>query len=296
MESGRRPGDRGEAHRPGPVIRTLPMLGYAPNISWLFPELPFALRPRAVADAGFEALEFGFPSHADLDALDACRRQDGIQIVLFNQDVPVWDTANRGYLADMKRRDEFERTLDQALEIALRLGVAKVMLPAGVELADTSRQAQCECVLANLRVAALQAAEAGVLLTIEVLNPSDNPGYFLTSWREAVDIVRQVDHPNVRLQMDTYQLQRLEGRLVEKVREDIGWIGHIQFADDPGRHEPGTGAIDFLELDAVIEAAGYEGYIGLEYVPQAEGAKSLAWVPAVRRALGRRARRTIEKR
>jgi hydroxypyruvate isomerase len=272
------------------------MLAYAPNISWLFPELPFSLRPRAVADAGFEALEFGFPSHADLDALDACRRQDGIQIVLFNQDVPVWDSANRGYLADMKRRDEFERTLDQALEIALRLAVAKVMLPAGVELTESTRQAQGDCIVANLCSAAPQAAEAGVLLTIEVLNPSDNPGYFLTSWREAVEIVRQVNHPNVRAQMDTYHLLRLGARPVDTVREDIRWIGHIQFADEPGRHEPGTGAIDFPELDAVIEASGYEGYIGLEYVPQAKGANSLAWVPAARRAPGRQARRTIEKR
>jgi hydroxypyruvate isomerase len=234
------------------------MLTYAPNVSWLFPELPFALRPKAVADLGFEAIEFGFPSHADLDALDACRQECGTRIVLFNQDVPVWDAANRGYLVDPRRRAEFERTLDQALSIATRLGVQKIMLPSGVELPGMGRGAQRECMLENLRAAAPQAAQAGVMLTIEVLNPDDNPGYFLTSSVEAIDIVRQVNHPNVRFQMDTYHLQRLEGHLLKTLRTNMEWIGHLQFADEPGRHEPGTGAIDFATLVAAAERLGYD--------------------------------------
>jgi len=260
------------------------MLGYAPNVSWLFPELPFALRPRAVADLGFEAIEFGFPSHADLDALDACRQECGLRVVLFNQEVPVWDVANRGYLVDPRRRGEFERTLDQALRITARLGVEKVMLSAGVVLPHMPRGAQRDCMLENLRAAALPAAQAGVILTIEVLNPDDNPGYFLTSSAEAIDIVRQVNHPNVRFQMDTYHLQRMEGHLLETLRANFEWIGHLQFADEPGRHEPGTGAINFAALEAAAEALEYDGHIGLEYIPLAQGAQALAWVPAERRA------------
>jgi hydroxypyruvate isomerase len=265
------------------------MLGYAPNVSWLFPELPFALRPAAVADLGFEALEFGFPSHADLDALETCRQERGTRIVLFNQDVPVWDVANRGYLVDPTRRAEFQRTLEQALAIASRLDVEKIMLPAGVTLPGMKRQAQKECMLENLRAAAPLAQDAGVLLTIEVLNPDDNPGYFLTSSAEAIEIVRQVDHPHVRFQLDTYHLQRLEGHLLETLRSNVEWIGHLQFADEPGRHEPGTGSIDFPALVGAAEAGGYQGYIGLEYVPQASGAQALAWIPGERRA-PRRAR------
>jgi hydroxypyruvate isomerase len=262
-------------------------IGYAPNVSWLFPELPFALRPEAVAALGFEAIEFGFPSHADLEALDACRRQAGMRIVLFNQDVPVWNEANRGYLVDPKRRDEFERTLDRALALAGRLQVEKIMLPAGVVVPGMAHGAQRECMLVNLRAAAPRAAQAGVMLTIEVLNPIDNPGYFLTSWREALGIVREVYHPNVRFQMDTYHLRRMGDEPLETLQEAGGWIGHIQYADEPGRHEPGTGSIDFATLEAAIETAGYQGTIGLEYVPQAEGAAALAWVPAARRAPGR---------
>ena len=143
---------------------------------------------------------------------------------------------------------------------------------------------QLECALENLRAAAPMAAQAHVVLTIEVLNPTDNPGYFLTSSKDALDIVRRVEHPCVRFQMDTYHLQRLEGNLLGTLRANIDWIGHLQFADEPGRHEPGTGAICFAELEAAAEAGGYRGYIGLEYTPLASSAQALAWVPAARRS------------
>ena len=265
------------------------MLGYAPNVSWLFTDRPFAERLKAVIDLGFEAVEFGFPSHADVDALASARQEFGLHVVMFNQDVPVWDAANRGYLADPARRGEFQARLAQALEIASRLGAEKIMLPAGVRLPELRREVQLECAMENLRAAAPMAAQAQVILTIEVLNPADNPGYFLTSSKDTLDLVRQVGHPCVRFQMDTYHLQRLEGNLLGTLGANIEWIGHIQFADEPGRHEPGTGRIRFGELEAAAEAGGYRGYIGLEYTPLASSAQALAWVPAAQRSpAGRR--------
>lgn len=262
-------------------------LAFAPNISWLFPELPFAARPKAVADLGFEAIEFGFPSHADLLALEEAHRDLGLRIVLFNQDVPIWDEANRGYLADPARRDEYWRTLEDGLEIARRLEVSKMMLPAGIEAPGLDRERQKECMLENLRASAVLAADAGVVLTLEVLNPSDNPGYFLTSSTEALAILRQVNHPNVRFQFDTYHLEILEGHLEQTLSGNIDWIGHIQFADAPGRHEPGTGTIDFAALRAAAVDGGYAGYVGMEYIPLADGAEALAWVPDNMRRLAR---------
>ena len=254
---------------------------YAPNISWLYPELPFKERPRQISILGFSAIEFGFPSHADLDALEEAVAEHGLQIVLFNQDVPVWDRANRGYLVDPGRRDEFKRTLDQALQIAGRLKVLKIMLPVGVELEGLSRQEQRLCMVENLRYAAPLAADAGVLLTIEALNPKDNPGYFLTTSSEGIEIVKEVDHPQVRFQFDTYHIQMAEAELEQKIVQNSAWIGHIQFADYPGRHEPGTGGIDFHGLIAAINKSGYQGFIGLEYIPLAKGARCLDWVSLV---------------
>ncbi len=264
-------------------------LAYAPNISWLLPELPFAQRARAVAQAGFGALEFGFPSQADLDGLAEAQAEWDLEIVLFNQDVPVWEPANRGYLVDPARGDEFRRRLEEALAIAARLAVHKIMLPAGVVLPGYDRRAQRECMVERLRWAAGLGAAAGVHLTIEVLNPDDNPGYFLTSPAEAIDIVRQVNHPHVRFQLDTYHMQRLQGDAERTLLAHGEAIGHIQFADEPGRHEPGSGTIDFGAVLQAASAAGYRGYIGLEYLPQRPGLDSLAWVPEdMRRLPGRR--------
>lgn len=262
---------------------------YAPNVSWLFPELPFAERLKAVADAGFDAVEFGFPSHADLPALERARQDLGLEIILFNQDVPVWDASNRGDLVDASRRDEFQARLDEALAIAARLGAHKIMLPSGVELPGQSHAALRVCLLANLREAAPRAERAGVLLTLEALNPTDNPGYFLTSPEEALGIVRELDQPNVRYQLDTYHVTLMGGDPQRLIRENAGQIGHIQFADWPGRHEPGTGSIPFGSIVAAAELIGYEGYIGLEFVPLARGAEALRWVSPERHALKKNA-------
>jgi hydroxypyruvate isomerase len=256
------------------------MISFAPNISWLFPELPFQERPIAAARAGFSAIEFGFPSRSDLDALEAAHKDLGMQIVLFNQDVPIWDVHNRGYLSDPKRRDEFYRKLDEALEIARRLKVLKIMLSSGVVLEGLDREPQITCIVENLRYAAPLAEQAEVLLTIEALNPYDNPGIFLTSSREGVEIVKRVNHPHVKFQYDTYHMQLLEGNLSHTIAGNSEWIGHIQYADLPGRHEPGTGEINFPNLTRAIENSGYAGYIGLEYLPLAKGAAALDWVPS----------------
>ena len=247
---------------------------YAPNISWLLPELPFAERARRIAEAGFRALEFGFPTHADISGLKSLQGDYGFHVTLFNQDVPVWDRANRGYLADPSRKDEFKQKLDEALEIVLLLGVEKVMLPAGVELENVSHTQQRDCVLNNLRYAAEQS---DVLFTIEMLNPIDNPGYYLTSTAQGIEIVSEIDLPHIKFQLDTYHVQLMEGNLIETLTANMKHIGHVQFADAPGRHEPGTGELDFESIEAATREAGYRGHIGLEYIPKAEGMQALAW-------------------
>jgi hydroxypyruvate isomerase len=262
---------------------TIDQIAYSVNVSWVFPELPFCDRLRAVAQAGFDTIEFGFPSQADIAALETARNQFGLKIDNFNQDVPVWDLQNRGYLVDPARRSEFRKTLDQALEIGSRLEARKIMLPAGNEVHGLSRARQRDFMLENLGYAAHLAKQAGILLTIEVLNPTDNPGYFLTSSSEAFEIIQEVNNPQVKFQFDTYHLQMMEGDLPLKIRTYAGSIGHFQFADYPGRHEPGTGQIDFEAILTAMREIGYQGTVGLEFRPLAQGADALAWVPQTNR-------------
>jgi hydroxypyruvate isomerase len=262
-------------------------LNFAPNISWIFKELDFKDRARAAARLGFKAVEFGFPSACDIDGLDEVRQELGLMVVLFNQDVPVWEPGNRGYLADPARRAEFHRKLDEALEVARKLSAQKVMLPAGVELPGMPRAEQRACMVENLAYAGRLGVQAGVLFTAEVLNPIDNPGYFLTTSKEALEIVKEVNHPQVKMQFDTYHIQLMEGgedqQVLESIlQENMPSIGHIQFADVPGRHEPGTGKLNFARLLSLIEKAGYQGTIGLEYKPQAQSGAALDWVRSLR--------------
>lgn len=269
---------------------TIAGLTYAPNISWLLPELPSGERPRALADAGFTAFEFGFPSAVDVETIDEARQEYGLDVILFNQDVPVWDRSHRGYLSDPRQRDEFRRRLDEALSLAGRLRAHKVMLPAGVEIPDVGREHQRDLIVENLRYAGPLAEQAGVMLTVEVINPHDHPGYYLTSSPLAVDIVQTVAHPRVRFQFDTYHLQRMEGNLAETIRRQAAWIGHVQFGDYPDRGQPGTGTIDFDTLLHTLQSVGYEGYVGLEFAPRDQGLQALAWVPEGMRARGDAAR------
>jgi hydroxypyruvate isomerase len=145
-------------------------------------------------------------------------------------------------------------------------------------------EAQRDHVIETLRRLAPLAGEQRITLTIEVLNQLDNPGYYLGSSQEAIEIVRAVAHPNVRFQYDFYHMQLLEGNLINTLSQSSDYIGHVQVADPPGRHEPGTGEINFPRVLQALVATGYRGYVGLEYSPWAQGAAALAWVPQEARA------------
>lgn len=259
------------------------MIKFAPNINWLFPELAFEKRPQAVAEAGFNAFEFAFPGRINIEAIQRAQNDLGLQIVLFNMDVPETGPSRLGFLADPGLRDDFQAYLDETLELTQRLRTQKIMILVGLELPDLGREAQHECIVENLRYAAPLAAEANVLLTIETLNSSDAPGYFLTSSQEGFEIIRKVNHPHVRYQLDTFHLQLMEGNPTSILKSNIELIGHIQFGDVPGRCEPGMGELNFLSFTHVAEDAGYEGYIGLEYIPRGKGAETLEWIPPERR-------------
>lgn len=259
-------------------------LSYAPNVSWLFPDLVFADRIRAVAEAGFAAFELGFPSRVDIPAVEALREEYGLQVALFNLDVSVWDGKCRGYLADPRHRDEFERKFEQALELAGRLKCRCVMVPVGNRVPELPREAQREHIVETLRRAAPLAEEQDLILTIEALNQFDNPGYYLDSSREGIEIIQAVDHACVRFQYDFYHMQLLEGNLINTFTRNVEYIGHFQVADAPGRHEPGTGEINFSRVLADVAASSYRGYVGLEYRPSAEEGAALAWLPVEARA------------
>lgn len=263
------------------------MITYAPNISWLFSEMPFVDRPRAVAEAGFEAIEFGFYGSIDLELLKQAKIDFGLEIALFNMDIPEWDEHNRGYLADPASTDIFMRALDDSLQVAIDIEAKKMWVPAGARNPKMIIREQVDCILRNLEYAAPLAADAGVILCLEVLNPKDISNYLLSSSEMAAQIIRLIDQPYIKYQFDTYHIQTLQGNLIQTLTEDIDAIGHFQYGDVPGRIQPGRGEINFQNVESAIEKAGYSSYIGLEFTPARDDRDYLDWVPIERRRIGK---------
>jgi len=210
----------------------------------------------------------------------AVRANDaGVRMVLFSMPPGDWAAGDRGLLTDPRRRDEFRRGLDTALDYAVALRCPTVHavvgnLPPGIEHAQAR-----DTVVGNLRVGGPVAAEAGVTLTIEPLNASDYPQFFLRRAADAISILRDVALPNVKFQFDCYHQQMSEGNLVRSFQALLPDIGHVQIADAPGRSEPGTGEINYPFVLQAIAASGYDGFVGLEYRPTGSTEASLSWLP-----------------
>lgn len=259
-------------------------LKFAPNLSMLYTEVPFLDRFARAAQAGFTAVEFLFPYEFTPDEIRSRLDAAGLSAVLFNISPGDFSKGERGCANHPQRRDEFRRSFSLAMEYAEHLHVQRIHVMTGNRVPGLARAAQLETTLENLTWAAPQAAEAGVTLLVEPLNPIDQPYYFVGNMTEGMEIVHGVNHPHVRLQYDVYHAQMSQGNLIQTIRTLFPYIGHIQISDVPGRHQPGLGEINYPAIFATIEQLGYNGYIGLEYNPDGETDASLAWLPTAQRA------------
>jgi hydroxypyruvate isomerase len=253
---------------------------FAANCSMLFAEQPFLDRFERAAQAGFEAVEFLFPYAHAAGEIAARLAANGLEAVLFNAPPGDADAGERGTACIPGREAEFRDGVLRAAEYAQALGVGNVhvmagLVPAGVAV-DVARRTYVD----NLRFAAAQFARIGVRALIEPINRFDMPSYFLHRAADALAVIDEVGAPNLLLQHDLYHAQRSEGELAANIERLLPKIGHMQIADNPGRHEPGSGEINFPFLFALIDRLGYRGHIGCEYRPLAVTEAGLAWFRA----------------
>lgn len=236
-------------------------------IEMVFDDEPFEERVRHAADAGFDAVEFWDWREKDLDALVAAADDAGVDL--------VGCTAG-GTLTDPDGVEAAVETIEASIETASDLGCETLIATTGPDHEGHSRETQHETVVEILERVAPAAERAGVTLVLEPLNTAvDHPGYFLTSTEEGVDIVDAVDSPSVKLLYDVYHQQITEGNLIETIRANVEALGHVHIADVPGRHEPGTGEIDYGNVLAALEDAGYDGYVGCEFSPTGDADDAL---------------------
>lgn len=255
------------------------MLRFSANLSMLFREASFVQRFNLAAQAGFAAVEFMSPFGYDLDEIAQAVSRTGLKVVQYNFADGDIAAGERGFLSHPDRVSDWRKRLRDAIDLAARLMPKQLNSLAGNLVVGRSREEQLAVLLDNLHWALPYLERAGLPLMLEALNSYDNEAYLLTHSWEVLEILDQVDSPWIRFQCDVYHMQRMEGNLTETLQKAISRIGHVQIADCPGRHEPGTGEINFSFVLSTLEKLGYRGYVGLEYMPRQSTEESLAWLP-----------------
>jgi hydroxypyruvate isomerase len=257
---------------------------FAANLSMMFTELSFVERFGAAANAGFSGVEYLFPYDHPASELRARLDDAALEQVLFNLPAGDWAAGERGLAALPGREADHRAGVGAALDYAAALGCRRLHMMAGV-ISEEADPAECEAVyLANLRYAAAEAARFGVTILIEPINPVDMPGYFLTGQAQARRLLAAAGADNVRIQLDFYHCQMTEGRLAGALDDQWPYLGHVQVAGVPGRHEPdGDNEINWRWLFAELDRRGYDGWIGCEYRPRAGTLEGLGWLHRIGR-------------
>jgi hydroxypyruvate isomerase len=250
---------------------------FCANLGFLFGEVPFLDRFAAAATAGFTGVEFASPYEYPAAELRGRLAAAGVELVLINSPAGERAAGERGFACVPGKTDIFRDGVLQALDYATALDCKRIHVMAGNPPPGTSYDTALALYAVNLAWAAERAVAAGVRLVIEPLNPLDAPGYLLNTQEQGAAIVEAIGRDRLGLQFDLYHCQTAQGGLARRLEALMPLIGHMQLADVPGRHEPGTGEIAWPFLFARIEALGYRGWIGCEYAPLGDTAAGLAW-------------------
>jgi hydroxypyruvate isomerase len=253
------------------------MARFAANLSMMFTEVPFMARFQAARAAGFRAVEYLFPYAEDKDAIAAELKAQGLTQALFNMPPGDWEAGERGLASLPGREAEFRAGVATALAYAEALGCTQLHAMAGLCQPGLSREQQQATYVDNIRYAADQAAQKGVLVLLEPINSRDMPGYFLSTQVQAEALLAEIDRPNVKIQLDLYHCQIMEGDLTRTIDRLWGKFSHIQIASVPDRHEPDQGEVNYPWLFDYLDAKGYDGFLGCEYRPRGNTEAGLGW-------------------
>jgi len=252
----------------------------AANLNYLFTEVELLDRFEAAAAAGFRGVEYQFPYDFDRHALADQLRASRLEMVLINLPAGDAQAGDAGIACDPQRVEEFRQGVETGIEYAEVLGCGQMNCLAGIAPAGVDAKLLHDTFIENLRFAATRLAQSGMRLLIEPINTRDRPGFYLSTPAGGMAIIDEADSQNLFLQFDVYHAQIMQGDIVNSLQRYLKRIGHIQIADHPGRHEPGTGELNYPFILSAIDAMGYAGWVGCEYAPSAGSARSLDWARA----------------
>jgi hydroxypyruvate isomerase len=249
----------------------------AANLNYLFTEVEFLDRFEAAARAGFRAVEYQFPYSHEKQAMVDRLGEHHLEMVLVNLPAGDVQAGDAGIACDPNRRQEFRDGVEQGIEFALALGCRQLNCLAGVAPSGVSPSRLFDTFVENLRFAAERLSQVGLRLLIEPINTRDRPGFYLSRSTQAMEIIDVVGSNNLFLQFDVYHTQIMQGDIVNNFETHRAHIRHVQIADTPGRHEPGTGELNFPFILGAFDKLGYEGWVSCEYAPSTSSEDSLGW-------------------
>lgn len=253
---------------------------FAANLTMMFNEVDFMDRFAAAARAGFDAVEYLFPYAFDAARIAEALQANGLTQALFNLPPGNWAAGERGLAALPDRQEEFRASVKTALSYAKATGVGRVHVMSG--LADREDRAAQQTYRASLAHLCDVAGAAGLEVLIEPINARDMPGYFLSDFDQAAELIADMGLPNLKLQFDIYHRQIIHGDVLTGLRNLMAVIGHVQVAAVPLRNEPGTGELNDFRILRELDALGYTGFVGCEYRPAGETVAGLGWLDALR--------------
>ena len=254
------------------------MLKFSANLTMMFNEVDFLGRFERASKAGFKGVEFLFPYEWERKELAEKLDKHGLEQVLYNLPAGNWLAGERGIACLPGRVEEFQEGVGLAIEYAKTLRCPRLNCIAGITPKDVPAEKVRQTMVDNLRFAATALEKEGIRLLVEPLNNQDIPELYLVHTQDALRLLEEVNHPNLWLQYDIYHMQIMEGNLTRTILDNLARIAHIQLGDNPGRHEPGTGEINYANLLRFIDEAGYDGWIGCEYKPAGVTEDGLEWV------------------
>jgi len=255
------------------------MTKLAANLTMLFNEVPFLDRFELASKAGFSGVEYLFPYDYSVDDIGERLDKYNLKQVLFDFPVGDFQGGERGIAIQPERQQEFQDGVGQAIEFAEALNCKRLTVLAGIanEKTSSTSDEMEQLLIENLRYAADAVSGHEITVLLEALNTLDTPNFFVSTTQQSRSIIKSADRENIKLQYDVYHMQIMEGDLARTIETNLDLIAHFQIADNPGRHEPGTGEINYTFLLPQIDKIGYKGWVGCEYIPANETIEGLSW-------------------
>jgi hydroxypyruvate isomerase len=251
---------------------------FAANLTMMYQEVDFIDRFALAAADGFDDVEFLFPYTYPAQTLVDQLMNHGLKQQLFNFPAGDWQAGERGISILADRQKEFDDNLAIAIEYAQALDCPNLHLMAGILPEGSSRSEAKALYLKRVEQAAIALEPLNIDLLLEPINNIGMPGYFINYQSEAIDVIQELLIPNVKLQMDFFHVQMMEGNLENKLIQNLPYIGHIQIAGVPHRHEPSHGEVNYPYLFELLDKLGYEGVVGCEYIPENGTSAGLKWL------------------